>query len=65
MERRAAYNGRFGASGAVIPQTILCGFVRLSPAGMAVEAPPSPSRWDVMRQRWSAVRLGSEKKERC
>jgi len=36
-----AYNGRFHASGAVTPQTILCGFERLSPAASAVEAPPA------------------------
>jgi len=42
-----AANGRFGASGAVTPQTILCGFARLSPAGTTVEAPPAPSRWVV------------------
>jgi len=34
-------NGRFHASGAVTPQTILCGFARYYPAGTAVEAPPA------------------------
>jgi len=36
-----AYNGRFHASGAVTPQTILCKFARYYPAGTLVEAPPA------------------------
>jgi len=32
---------------AVAPRTILCGNERLYPAGTAVEAATTPSRWDV------------------
>ena len=47
-------NVRFGASGAVTPQTILYRFERLSPAGTFVEAATSQSRWDVVRKRSTA-----------
>jgi hypothetical protein len=50
-DKMPAHNVRFGASGAVTPQTILCGFARYYPAGTAVEAPPAPSRHPVIRQR--------------
>jgi len=40
-------NVRFGASGAVTPQTILYKFARYYPAASVVEAPPTQSRWDV------------------
>ena len=43
-----ADNERFGASGAVTPQTILYKFARYYPAGTVVEAPPASSRWDVI-----------------
>ena len=42
-----APNVRFGASGAVTPQTILWEIERYYPAASAVKAPPAPSRWDV------------------
>ena len=35
------HNGRFHASGAVTPQTILYKFARYYPAGSVVEAPPA------------------------
>ena len=38
---KPAANGRFGASGAVIPQTILYKFARYYPAASVVEAPPA------------------------
>jgi hypothetical protein len=49
MNKMPSHNERFGASGAVTPQTILYKFARYYPAGTAVEAPPAPSRWDVIR----------------
>ena len=49
-----AGNGRFGASGAITPQTILCEIERYYPAASAVEAPPAPSRWGVKRKRRTA-----------
>ena len=45
---KPAYNGRFCEMAAVTPQTILCKFARLSPAGSVVEAPPAPSRRNVV-----------------
>ena len=41
-------NVRFGASGAVTPQTILCEIERYYPAASVVKAPPASSRWDVI-----------------
>ena len=46
-QRKPAGNGRFGASGAVTPQTILCELARYYPAASVVKAPPASSRWDV------------------
>jgi len=46
-EKKPAHNGRFCEMAAVTPQTILCEFERLSPAGTVVEAATSQSRWDV------------------
>ena len=46
-----AGNGRFGASGAVTPQTILYELARYYPARTAVEAPPASSRLGVVRNR--------------
>jgi len=46
-----ACNWRFGASGAVTPQTILWEIERYYPAASAVKAPPAPSRWDVICKR--------------
>jgi len=40
-DKTPAPNGRFHASGAVTPQTILCEIQRYYPAGTAVEAPPA------------------------
>ena len=53
MWQRPAANMRFGVMAAVPPQTILCGNERLYSAGSLVEAATTPSRWDVMRQRWT------------
>ena len=39
--KKTAPNGRFHASGAVTPQTILWKLVRYYPAATAVEAPPA------------------------
>ena len=56
-KKMPADNGRFCEMAAVAPQTILCGFERLSPAGTLVEAATSQSRWDVGRKRWTACRV--------
>ena len=42
---------RFGVMAAVAPQKRQCKFETLYPAGSLVEAAPTPSRWDVSRQR--------------
>jgi hypothetical protein len=55
-ERSTASNGRFHASGAVTPQTILWKFARYYPAASLVEAATSQSRWDVARKRATAQR---------
>ena len=47
MDKMPAHNWRFGASGAVTPQTILWEIQRYYPATSFVEAPPASSRWDV------------------
>ena len=49
--RRAADNGRFGASGAVTRPTLECRTVTSALVQTAVKAPPAPSRWDVKRKR--------------
>ena len=41
--RTPAGNERFGASGAVTPQTILWELARYYPAASVVEAPPAPN----------------------
>ena len=48
MDKMPAHNWRFGASGAVTPQTILWEIQRYYPATSFVEAPPASSRWDVV-----------------
>ena len=55
IEKTAA-NGRFGATAAVTPRTILCGNERLYPAGSVVGAATTPSRWDVARNGEETVR---------
>ena len=55
-----AANGRFCEMAALTPQTILWEIERYYPAASVVEAATSQSRWDVIRQRWSAVRLENE-----
>ena len=40
LNSRAAANERFCEMAAVTPQTILCGFARLSPAASLVKPPP-------------------------
>ena len=57
MQEMPAYNVRLGASGAVTPQTILCGIERYYPAAGLVEAPPAPSRWDVRGNARATVQL--------
>jgi hypothetical protein len=44
-----AHNERFCEMAAVTPQTILCGFASFAPVRAAVEAPPAPSRQNVVR----------------
>ena len=48
---------------AVTPQTILCGIERLSPAGSAVEAATSQSRWDVARKRRTCPEMNMQFKK--
>jgi len=48
--KTAAANERFGASGGVCPQTILCGFGSLSPARTFVEPPPDAKPPGVARK---------------
>ena len=52
-----AYNRRFGTMAAVIPQTILWELQRYYPAASSVEAPPAPSRWDVIGKRGTATTI--------
>ena len=43
-----ADNGRFGASGAVTRPKVCANLEVLRPVRAVVEAPPAPSRWDVV-----------------
>ena len=45
--KHTAGNGRFGVMAAVAPQKRQCEIGSLYPAGTAVEAATTPSRWDV------------------
>ena len=60
--KMAADNVRFGASGAVTPQTILYEIARYYPAASLVEAATSQSRWDVRRHPRAMVRFSRIKK---
>ena len=55
-ERMPADNGRFGVMAAVAPQKRQCKFEREYPAGSLVEAATTPSRWDVIGNRWTRQR---------
>jgi hypothetical protein len=48
MNKSAAANERFHASGGVSPQTVLWEFGSVSPARTFVKPPPSPSRHHVI-----------------
>ena len=65
-QRRRPSNGRFGASGAVRCRKNWYNFCKEFLYRNGVEAPPAPSRWDVIRQSGaSAVRNGKELKTLC
>ena len=69
IDKTPAGNERFGASGAVTPQTILWELARYYPAASVVEAPPAPSRLDVVcnvreRGRESRENLNVEKNQK-
>ena len=49
-QKKPAYNVRFGATAAVTPLKVTCGFARCYPAGTAVKVPPAPSRRDEKRR---------------
>ena len=51
MRKARTANGRFCEMAAVTPQTILCVIERYYPAGTAVEAATSQSRWGVVCKR--------------
>ena len=57
-----ADNGRFGVMAAVPPQERQCKFGSLYPAGTAVGAATTPSRWDVARKSADRVRTLNENK---
>ena len=51
----AAYNGRFGASGAFSRPKGCADLEAFAPVQAAVEAQPSPNRWDVRHQQGLCV----------
>ena len=55
-----APNGRFGASGAVTRPKGCADLQVFAPVRAAVEAPPAPSRWDVICQAGATVPRSSE-----
>ena len=56
IDKKTAYNGRFGVMATVAPQKRQCKFETLYPAGSLVEAATTPSRWDVSGNAWATVR---------
>ena len=61
--KKTTDNGRFGVMAAVAPQTILCEFESLYPAGSLVEAATTPSRWDVRGNAGATQRFEKAKKK--
>ena len=49
--------GGFGASAAVIPQTILCEIERYYPVGTLLEAAASQKCWDITYKRATTAQL--------
>jgi hypothetical protein len=58
--QHTAGNERFGASGGVTPQKVLCVNESLSPATLAVSPPPSPSRRTLYASRFFHIKVSAE-----
>jgi hypothetical protein len=61
-EKMPADNERFGASGGVTPQKVLCELASECPAGTVVFPPPTPSRRTLSASSESAVDNEVERK---
>ena len=64
IEKKPAYNGRFGAMAAVARRQFCAKLHVIYPAASSVEAATAPSRWDVTRKRGGSTFLNGQQQNK-